>query len=153
MENKYYSVEQISSLLGLHPKTVQRYIREGRLRAQKFGKAWRVTGHDLSTFAEGTSEVVSQRPASGLQSILSAARPRIRISAVIDVPVANIAESAQVASWITSAINSRPDKAIQATMTSQYIADEKMIRIMLWGSPAVVAGIMNAIDEMDQEAL
>ena len=31
----------------MHPKTIQKYIREGKLRAAKVGKSWRVTGHDI----------------------------------------------------------------------------------------------------------
>ena len=50
MFKDYYTVEQISDMLNIHPKTVQRYIREGRLRATKIGKSWRVAGHDLSVF-------------------------------------------------------------------------------------------------------
>jgi excisionase family DNA binding protein len=42
-------------MLNIHPKTIQRYIREGKLRATKIGKGWRITGHDLSTFTESNS--------------------------------------------------------------------------------------------------
>ncbi|MBG0787603.1 MAG: helix-turn-helix domain-containing protein, partial [Anaerolineaceae bacterium] len=35
MVEKYYTVEQIAEIINLHPKTIQRYIREGRLNAQK----------------------------------------------------------------------------------------------------------------------
>ena len=52
MSETYYTVEKISKLLSIHPKTVQRYIREGKLRANKVGKGWRVSGHDLSVFME-----------------------------------------------------------------------------------------------------
>ena len=38
MIDNYYTVEQISGILNIHPKTIQRYIREGRLRAAKIGK-------------------------------------------------------------------------------------------------------------------
>ncbi|NLT40483.1 MAG: helix-turn-helix domain-containing protein [Clostridiales bacterium] len=47
MSEEYYTVEQISKMLAIHPKTVQRYIREGRLRAAKIGKSRRVGGSDL----------------------------------------------------------------------------------------------------------
>ncbi|WP_432765158.1 helix-turn-helix domain-containing protein, partial [Hungatella hominis] len=30
--DKYYTVEQVAELLTMHPKTIQRYIREGKLR-------------------------------------------------------------------------------------------------------------------------
>jgi excisionase family DNA binding protein len=35
MDGKYYTVEQIAEMLQIHPKTIQRYIREGKLRANK----------------------------------------------------------------------------------------------------------------------
>lgn len=60
MNEVYYNVEQIAQILNIHPKTVQRYIREGKLRAVKLGKSWRVTGHDLSMFVENadTGQVI-----------------------------------------------------------------------------------------------
>jgi excisionase family DNA binding protein len=39
MDRTYYSVDQIAELLRIHPKTIQRYIREGSFRPEKSGKA------------------------------------------------------------------------------------------------------------------
>ena len=52
MEEKFYSVDDISVMLGIHPKTTRRYITEGKLRAAKLGKQYRISGHDLSMFLE-----------------------------------------------------------------------------------------------------
>ena len=84
MTEPYYSVEQIAAMLDMHPKTIQRYIREKRLKAQKIGKAWRVTGHDLSTFVEGTDGAAPHDAPTGLQAILGAAMENIKVSSVID---------------------------------------------------------------------
>lgn len=35
MEEKFFTVEEIGEMLKMHPKTIQRYIREGKLRAVK----------------------------------------------------------------------------------------------------------------------
>ena len=42
-----YTVEQIAELLSLHPKTVQRYIREGKIIANKVGKRWFISESNL----------------------------------------------------------------------------------------------------------
>jgi len=34
MNEKYYTVEEISEMLKIHPKTVQRYIREGKTEGE-----------------------------------------------------------------------------------------------------------------------
>ena len=53
MEQKFYSVGEIARILGLHPKTVQRFIREGKLKARKIGRAWRVSRAGFVEYAHG----------------------------------------------------------------------------------------------------
>jgi excisionase family DNA binding protein len=47
MSGQLYTVEQAAERLKLHPKTVLRMIREGRLKAARLGKAYRISGDDL----------------------------------------------------------------------------------------------------------
>lgn len=42
-----YSVEQVAGRLGLHVKTVRGYVREGRLKAVRIGKQYRISRQDL----------------------------------------------------------------------------------------------------------
>ncbi|MGW4164133.1 helix-turn-helix domain-containing protein, partial [Streptomyces sp. NPDC004788] len=45
-----YTVEQVADLLGLHVKTVRGYVRDGRLRATRVGRQYRITRADLEEF-------------------------------------------------------------------------------------------------------
>ena len=85
MEEAFYTVEQVANLLQMHPKTItiQRYIREGKLSAVKFGKGWRVSGHDLSVFTESAT-FTEARIAAALEN---GDAPRATASAVVDVTV------------------------------------------------------------------
>jgi excisionase family DNA binding protein len=47
MPGSLYTVEQAAERLKLHPKTVLRMIRDGRLKAARIGKAYRIAGDDL----------------------------------------------------------------------------------------------------------
>ncbi len=47
MSGSLYTVEQAAERLKLHPKTVLRMIRDGRLKAARIGKAYRIAGDDL----------------------------------------------------------------------------------------------------------
>lgn len=51
MSEELLTVEAAAEALSLHPKTVLRHIREGRLRASKVGKQYRILRSDLSAFA------------------------------------------------------------------------------------------------------
>lgn len=148
MVEKLYTVEQISEMIGMHPKTIRRYIRKGRLKAQKIGKFWRVNGHDLSVFLEGTSDVEKDLPTPGLQAIVKAASPNIKVSTVVDIPVQNNAEASQVVNWIAASLNSKTNEYGHTSMTSQYIQPENIVRIMLWGSPSFMEVILSSLREL-----
>ncbi len=148
MSEQYYSVEQIATMLGMHPKTIQRYIREGRLKAQKFGKSWRVTGHDLSLFTEGTVEESKNESAPGLQRIIGDAGDEIKVSTVIDIPVRTSGEAAHVANWVTACLNASSSHCGYVSMTSQYIQPENVVRIMLWGELSFIHVILSSLHEL-----
>lgn len=147
---KYYSVEQIAEMIDLHPKTIQRYIREGRLNAQKIGKSWRVTGHDLSTFMEGAEGTSMNDASPGLQAIIGAAGKNIKVSAVIDIPVKNHMEAAHVANWVSATVNSQSSGGEYVSMSSQFIEKESMTRIMLWGSPSFMEVVLGSLSELGE---
>ena len=46
----YFTVDQVAQLIDMHPKTIRRYIQEGRLSACKVGKQYRVNQTELDRF-------------------------------------------------------------------------------------------------------
>ncbi len=136
MPETYYTVDKISEMLSFHPKTIQRYIREGKLRANKVGKSWRVTGHDLSVFLE------QNRPEKETEEPLEL---RVEVSAVIDMDVFDPDEATRISNLLNGAVNSKPPEYGRCTMHTQYIPEQNKLRISLWGgiefTEAVIASI------------
>ena len=140
----YYTVEQISELLNLHPKTVQRYIREGRLHAVKLGKAWRVSGHDLSVFTENGDggATAAQTPAD------------VTVSAVADIRISGRTAAMRVTDALTAALNAKPPEYGRSSMHTQYIENDGTLRVTLWGGARFMSAMMDAIESLtaDEEA-
>ena len=44
------TVDETAKKLKLHPATIARYIREGKLSALKFGRVWRIRDNELTKF-------------------------------------------------------------------------------------------------------
>lgn len=130
MSEKYYTVDEIAEMIKIHPKTVQRYIREGKLRASKVGKGWRISGHDLSIFAEG----IGIAPETGDPANSAKTQSATKISAVIDIPEINTHESIRIANTLTAALNSKPSEYGSSRLSTQYLMPENVLRIMIWGS-------------------
>ena len=137
MDETFYTVEQISDMLRLHPKTVQRYIREGKLRAVKFGKGWRVTGHDLSAFTEQNGGWVSDQTERSPAAVM--------VSAVADIPVSGKDEAIRIMNTLTAVLNTKPPEYGASSLQAQHIAPENKVRVTLWGTPRFMAAMMDAV--------
>jgi excisionase family DNA binding protein len=146
MNETYYTVEQISELLDIHPKTIQRYIREGKLRAVKIGKSWRVTGHDLSLFTEHGGAAPGETARNHDQAVSTAT-----VSAVVDVSVNGKDDAIRIMNTLTAALNAKPPEYGQSSMSSQFIAEENKVRVMLWGGVRFMAAMMDAISMLTEE--
>ncbi len=145
MSNEYYTVEQISNMLAIHPKTIQRYIREGKLRASKIGKGWRVSGHDLSVFVENNRD---ERPGSENRPERS-----IVASSVIDIIACGKEDAIRIMNTLTAALNSKPPEYGRSSMQSQYIERENMVRIMLFGNIRFMTVMMDTIASLAEQKI
>ena len=48
----YYTLEEAAKMLKLHPQTLRRWIREGKLPAKRFGKQFRLRLEDIERAAQ-----------------------------------------------------------------------------------------------------
>ena len=55
------SVEQVASILGVHVRTVRRYLREGLLKGARIGKQYRIAATDLARLT-GHAAVIAEEP-------------------------------------------------------------------------------------------
>src|SRR6266576_1214083 len=58
MSQDLYSVDQVANRLGLHVRTIRNYVRDGRLKAVRIGKQYRITREDLEAFTGAPTAVV-----------------------------------------------------------------------------------------------
>jgi excisionase family DNA binding protein len=62
MSQELYSVEKVAELLGLHVKTVRNYVREGRLKAVRIGKQYRIAREDLEAMTGRSAAAFDPEP-------------------------------------------------------------------------------------------
>ena len=122
---RYYTVEQVAELLTMHPKTIQRYIREGKLKAKKVGKSWRIYEQDLREYMK-SSDVDDDNLLKPENKVLA--------SSVIDIKVINREEASDIEKYLVAAMNSKPEEFGETTMHILYLEHEKKLRVALWGN-------------------
>lgn len=55
-ELKVFTATEAAKLLGVMPRTIWTYIKDGKLKARKVGRAWKITDESLKGFLNGTPE-------------------------------------------------------------------------------------------------
>jgi excisionase family DNA binding protein len=50
--NAFYTTSELADFLKLKPRTIQRWIDEGQLKAYQFGRKYRIRGEDFDQFLE-----------------------------------------------------------------------------------------------------
>lgn len=141
MNETYYSVDQISEMLSIHPKTIQRYIREGRLRASKIGKSWRVTGHDLSIFMESSKPNVQSKE----NHILKTSNKEIKVSSVIDIDVDGMEDALRIMNTVSAAMNTNYPEHDHPALHAQYLESEYKVRVTIWGNLNFAQAVLDLI--------
>ena len=58
MIDKYYEIEDIVKMLKLTRRTIYNYIKDGKLKAFKVGREWRITETALLEFLNGGQDNV-----------------------------------------------------------------------------------------------
>ena len=126
MSSELLSVGQVAQILGLHPRTVRRFIREARLKGKKVGKEWRILRADLDVLT-GTEPSIRERVGGNMQ-----------VSAVADVSVANQEEADSICNSMLAAVTAKGPEYGVVHYQSLYIKDERKARLMFWGDGAFI---------------
>lgn len=51
--DEFYTINQVATVLKVHPLTIRRYVKTGKLKAYRVGGNIRISVNDLKQFTEG----------------------------------------------------------------------------------------------------
>ncbi|MBI9106588.1 MAG: helix-turn-helix domain-containing protein [Spirochaetales bacterium] len=146
MEKIMYTVGEIAEILGLHPKTVQRFIREGSLKARKIGRAWKIHVDDFKEYAHGelapkSSAEISSAPAIPIEH-------RLSVSAVIELRNAQNDEASRISNTLIAVLNGKDPAWGASRYDFLHDRDTGTARFILYGTPLFISSIMKMLDPL-----
>ena len=48
----FFTKKEAAEVLGVHPRTVERYLLAGKIKGAKLGKSWKISDDDIKAFYE-----------------------------------------------------------------------------------------------------
>ena len=132
MSNPLFTVEQAAQQLNLHPKTVLRYIRDGRLTATRMGKSYRIPRAELDAFA-------------GLASGSAQAGPEARTTCITDMPGVTVEAAERVATFLQSVAMTGDAGTPPLHLQTAFDPLANTLKIVVIGSPSDVGRVLEML--------
>jgi excisionase family DNA binding protein len=146
-----YTVDQVAQILEMHPRTIRRYIRDGRLKATKVGGEWRIKGMDLNGLMNGNvNEIIkeSKNDVIGfVEGRYSELDSKVQVCTVIDYYVDSPEEAGPMSQALVSLMNSGDPDQMKAKFQYVYDQEEKKARFILWGNPKFLAKMLTVVSD------
>ena len=149
MNDTFYSVEELSHILNLHPKTVRRFIREGKIRGKKIGRAWKVHQDDLREFAHGELKTDEDKTVRNTQP---PNRNRITVSAVVEVWEKEYEEASRISNSLIAMLNTKDPSWGETRYDLIYHPEIGKARFILYGTPAFIGAVMNMFTIINKQS-
>jgi excisionase family DNA binding protein len=148
-----YKVEDLAELLEMHPRTIRRYIREGKLGASKVGGEWRISEEDVSMFTGGKVRKLHDEAKHDIEEYLNSNKSEIdgkyQVCSVIDCYI-DSNQAARISQELIKLMNNDDPMRGKAKFQYVYLQEEKKCRFVIWGTPDFVAKLLSAIGELSR---
>ncbi len=155
MKDNILTVDQVAEMLHLHPKTIRGFIREGKLKAKKIGKEWRIQREDIDVFTgagetrsvssgESKTEEIDGPDAQGVR------HEKIQVTTIIDIRVANRDEADRISSSIMASANTKDQSYGNKRIDYIYYETESRARFLVFGSAGYVSDLLRMISAVSQ---
>ena len=136
MNETLYTVEQVAERLGLHVKTVRNHVREGRLKAVRIGKQYRIAAADLALFTGQTASALDRPPVTRTR--------QIEVSGVIEISAVSPELSSRVTNLLMGAAHGKGQDEPMRVKTL-YDPDRGQLKILIFGSLDTTRSVMDLI--------
>jgi excisionase family DNA binding protein len=133
MPEELYSVDQVAERLGLHVRTVRNYVREGKLKAVRIGKQYRIAREDLEAF--------TGQPAPRLHW-------RVEVSSIVQIDAIDSAEANRLALMLIGLTNGPRENDGPLRIENVYDEERGSLKIIILGSAETTAELLKIIGQV-----
>ena len=126
------TVDYAAEQLKVHPKTVLRFIHEGRLPATRLGKSFRIHRRDLEIFAGF--------PARDIAPV----EPTV-VTCIVDISGITVADARRWARDLPTALNATPADGPPIRPEIVHDEDRSRLKVVLVGFPDAVVRLMKLV--------
>ena len=135
MNDLLLTPDDVARQLGLHVRTVRRYLRDGELPAVKVGKRLRVPASALARLADPTRDAEPQ-----------IAPVNSRTTAIVEIDAIGAAETSGLLSHLHAAANAPRPEGNSLRIDSHHDPATQRLRVVIFGEIGTTATVLGLIE-------
>lgn len=137
MSQELYSVEQVATHLGLHVRTVRNYVREGRLKAVRIGKQYRI--------ARDAIETLTGRPMGALARDTIPCHRHVDVSSIVEIDAIDPDSVNRVTTFLMAAANGRRDGDEKLRVETVHDPERARLKVIIVGGCEASAALLKVV--------
>jgi excisionase family DNA binding protein len=130
--NDLLSVTDVAQLLGLHVKTVRAYVRDGRLKAVRIGKSYRIARADLDRL-------------TGMPAPPVRRTRHVETSSIVDIDAIDQDASDRLTNALVATAKAHPYDEGKLRFDTMYDEERAHLKVVLTGTPRTVATLLQLV--------
>ncbi|VWB70211.1 DNA-binding protein [Burkholderia arboris] len=134
----FHTVEDTAARLRVHPKTILRFIRDGKLRATRVGRAYRILAADLAAFAP--TEPAAPMPRA------------VRVTSIVDIPDASQSLHQYLSRSLHAMASGRTSYVDPVRIDVTFDPAASVVKIIVAATPADTAALMSSLERLLQQS-
>lgn len=141
-------IEKVSQILGMHPKTIRKYIRDGLLKGHKIGGEWRVKVENLESFIN-KDEYVEEQKKNQMRKLkdfidgnYDISQSKIEICSIMDIYVEDKGMAEKIMINLMTEINNKNDDSESIRCEYNFEESKNRARFVFWGQPKIISKLL-----------
>ncbi|MCP3135929.1 helix-turn-helix domain-containing protein [Pyxidicoccus xibeiensis] len=136
MSQDFYTAEQVADLLDLHVRTVRAYVRDGRLKATRIGKQYRI--------AREAIEALTGHPLSAPEPVRR--HRHVEVSSIVEIDAIAPEAAMRIANGVVAAANGRDPGEGPLRVDTLYSPERARLKLILTGPLADTTRLLQLVN-------
>jgi excisionase family DNA binding protein len=129
-----YSVDQVAERLGLHVRTVRNYVRDGRLKAVRIGKQYRIAREHL--------EALTGHPSVTPGTEGEPSRRHVEVSSIVQVEAIGFDAASRITNALMASAKGRPETDAPLRIDTIYDQEHARLKVILTGGIGTTSSLL-----------
>jgi len=157
MKEEYLTIEIAATKLGVHPKTIRRYISNGKISAQKVAGAWRIRQDSIEQFLDSCEENHCKNSSVSkddfcifMDGEYFDSENMVQVCTIVDYYVQD-EKVKDILKEVMEVVATYSLKSQSNRFNYVYDDSENKMRLVFWGAPSFMEKIMNIMKSYENK--